>query len=156
MAKEIEYTIEIDGKVAGTIHSENSEQAARSYLLNAGINECRTIVVIRGEEYVLFGGARLNAGMGFYYTAYNPNLTRSTLDEYYKVVFPVNTATVEGASSIQVTVTLDNSTMKNLTDRFEEIKQEYSNVTMDKFVSWAVRYYLQHTYAKEGVREKED
>jgi hypothetical protein len=33
-----------------------------------------------------------------------------------------------------------------LLDRFEEAKKEYPDLTWDAFLSWAVRYYLEHAY----------
>lgn len=48
---------------------------------------------------------------------------------------------------------LGNKEYVELQKRFAEAQRDYPTLTMDSFVAWALRYYLQHAYQE---REDED
>lgn len=82
-----EYVVEINGAFHGTIMSDSSEHAARSYLFNAGLDSCKMLVTIEGENYTLYGGVYLSSGI-LHFTVLNADFTRKTLNDYYRIILP--------------------------------------------------------------------
>jgi hypothetical protein len=59
-------------------------------------------------------------------------------------------------TDLNVTLTLTDQWQEELKKRFAEAKQDYPKLTMDSFIAWAVRYYLQHAYTIPGEEGEQE
>lgn len=55
---------------------------------------------------------------------------------------------------IKADIVLSDDVSEQLTLRFEEARKEYPNLTLEKFIAWAIRYYLEHAYKDEELEDE--